>query len=302
MPSPELWQVRGPRQIFFTCLNAVPTEAGPTVSIAPYIPDLNYFHGRSGKVLPVFRDKKNSEWNLLPGLLGLLNKQFSEPISEATLISYVAGITAFPEFSARFTDDLREGGVRIPITLKHDVLLAVSDLGSTAIELFTYCERTLNREKVQSLLRLKDGPQIVGERATPRGMPESVIYDSESESLHLGDLVISGVQENVWNYQVSGMHVIKKWVGYRKAKPSTKPSSPLNEIITETWPKAWTVELLDLLHVITQLRSLESQHEVLLDKVLNGPLLSNSAIKNAGLLPAPAYMTKPASSSGGFLE
>ncbi len=300
-PSPELWQVRGPRQIFFTCLNAVPTEAGPTVSIAPFIPDLNYFHGRSGKVLPVFRDKKNSEWNLLPGLLGLLNQQFSGPISEATLISYVAGITAFPEFSARFTDDLREGGVRIPITLKQDLLMEVSDLGSTAIELFTYCEKTLNREKVQSLVRLQDGPRIVGERATPRGMPESVVYDSESKSLHLGDLVIGGVQESVWNYHVSGMHVIKKWVGYRKAKPSTKPSSPLNDIITETWPKVWTEELLDLLHVITQLRGLESQHETLLERVLNGPLLSNSAIKNAGLLPAPAHMTKPASSSDGFL-
>ena len=93
----------------------------------------------------------------------------------------------------------------------------------------------------------------------------------------------------------------KKWVGYRKAKPSAKWSSPLNDIVTETWPKAWTEELLDLLHVITQLRNLESQHETLLERVLSGPLLSNSAIKNAGLLPAPAYMTKPASSSEGLL-
>jgi hypothetical protein len=302
MPSPELWKVRGPRQIFFNELHSQQIGIGPALAIAPFIPNMDHFKGNSGgRVLPVFRDKKNTEWNLWPGLLGLLNQQYSAPISEATLISYIAGIAAFPAFSARFTDDLREGGVRIPITLKHDVLMEVANLGSTAIELFTYCERTLNREKVHSSVRLKDGPQIVGERATPRGMPESVVYDSESESLHLGDFVIGGVQENVWNYQVSGMHVIKKWVGYRKAKPSTKPSSPLNEIITETWPKAWTVELLDLLHVITQLRSLESQHETLLDKVLNGPLLSNSAIKNAGLLPAPAYMTKPASSSNGFL-
>jgi hypothetical protein len=61
--------------------------------------------------------------------------------------------------------------------------------------------------------------------------------------LHLGDLDIVGVIENVWNYQVSGMHVVKKWIGYRKASPSTKWSSPLNEIVTESWPKAWTDEL-----------------------------------------------------------
>jgi hypothetical protein len=58
----------------------------------------------------------------------------------------------------------------------------------------------------------------------------------------------------------------------------------------------------ELVVSIAQLRSLESKHEILLAKVLNWPLLSNSAIKNAGLLPAPAHMTKPASASDGFLE
>jgi predicted helicase len=302
-PSPELWKVRGPRQIFFNELHSQQIGTGPALSIAPFIPNMDHFKGNSGgRVLPVFRDRKNKEWNLWPGLLELLNPQLSDPINEATLFAYIAGITALPGFSARFSDDLGEGGVRIPVSLQGDVLKAVADLGSTAIELFTYCEKTLNRDRVQSSVRLKIGPHIASDRAVPRGMPESAIYDSESETLLLGDLVIGGVQQNVWSYQVSGMPVVKKWVGYRKAEPSAKRSSPLNDIITETWPKAWTEELLDLLHVITQLRSLESQHEVLLDKVLNGPLLSNSAIKNAGLLPAPAYMTKPASSSGGFLE
>jgi predicted helicase len=302
MPSPELWQVRGPRQIFFNELHSHPVGFGPSLSISAYIPNLDHFHGRGGRVLPVFRDKKNAEWNLLPGLLEVLNQQLARPINEATLISYVAGLIAFPGFSSRFTDDLREGGVRIPITIQNDVLKDVADLGSTAIELFTYCEKTLNREKVRSFVRLKNGPHVVGTRATPREMPDSAFYDSDSETLHLGDLVIGGVPENVWNYQVSGMPVVKKWVGYRKAKPSTKWSSPLNEIITEIWPKAWTEELLDLLHVITQLRSLESEHVSLLDKVLSGPLLGNSAIKNAGLLPAPRYMTKPKSASDGLLE
>ncbi len=301
MPSPELWQVRGPRQIFFTCLNAVPTEAGPTISIAPFIPDLNYFHGRSGKVLPVFRDKNNSEWNLLPGLLGAVNESFSDSIDEADLISYVAGVTAFPAFSARFSDDLREGGVRLPLTMQFELFKEFADLGSTAIELFTYCEKTLNREQVRSNLRLKNGPRIMGEKAAFRRMPETESYESDTEMLQLGELAIGGVKENVWNYQVSGMHVVKKWIGYRKATPTTKWSSPLNEIVTEAWPKAWTEELLDLLHVITQLRDLEERHESLLEKVLAGPLLSNSSLKEAGLLPAPDFMTKPAKPSDGIL-
>jgi hypothetical protein len=302
-PSPELWKVRGPRQVFFNELQSQQIGSGPALSLAPYIPNMDHFKGNSGgRILPVFRDKKNSVWNLLPGLMDLLNQHLSKSINEATLFSYISGITAFPAFSSRFTDDLREGGVRVPVTLDRVLLMEVADLGSTAIELFTYGEKTLNREKVRSSVRLKNGPHVVGARAVPREMPESAVYDSDSETLHLGDLVVGGVSESVWNYQVSGMHVVKKWVGYRKANPSAKWSSPLNDIVTETWPKAWTEELLDLLHVITQLRSLESKHEILLDQVLSGPLLSNSAIKNAGLLPAPAHMTKPASASDGLLE
>lgn len=302
MPSPELWQVRGRHQIFFNELKSHQIGIGPALSIAPFIPNMDHFKGNSGgKVLPVFRDRKNTNWNLLPGLLGLLSGQLSGPVSEAVLISYIAGITAFPAFSARFTDDLREGGVRIPITLQHDLLLKVADLGSTAIELFTYCEKTLNRERAQVTVRVKNGPRIVGERATPQGMPESAIYDPEAETLRLGELVIERVPENVWNYQVSGMHVVRHWVGYRKAVPSTKWSTPLNDIVTETWPKAWTEELLDLLHVIMQLRSLEPKHKLLLEKVLAEPLLSNSAVNKAGLLPAPKYMTKPASEADGLL-
>ena len=301
-PRPELWQVNGSKQIYFSAMEAHAIGEGPGLTIAPYIPDNDHFKGNSsGWVYPVFRDSKNQEWNLLPGLLEILNDQISEPIDNAMLFSYIAGVTAFPAFSSRFTNDLREGGVRLPLTLHFDLFKEVADLGSTAIELFTYCEKTLNKKKVQNSVRLKSGPYVVGDRVTFRGMPESAIYDPETKTLKLGELTIGGVAESVWSYQVSGTPVVKKWIGYRKSSPSTKWSSPLNEIITESWPKAWTEELLDLLHVITQLRALEPKHESLLIKVLAGPLLSNTAVTKAGLLPAPAYMTKPANSASGLL-
>lgn len=301
-PRPELWQVNGSKQIYFSAMEAHAIGAGPGLTIAPYIPDNDHFKGNSsGWVYPVFRDSKNQEWNLLPGLVEILNDQLSEPIDNAMLFSYIAGVTAFPAFSSHFTNDLRQGGVRLPLTLHFDLFKEVADLGSTAIELFTYCEKTLNKEKVQNSVRLKSGPYVVGDKVTFRGMPESAIYDPESKTLKLGELTIGGVAESVWSYQVSGMPVVKKWIGYRKSSPSTKWSSPLNEIITESWPKAWTEELLDLLHVITQLRTLEPKHESLLEKVLAGPLFSNSSLKKAGLLPAPEYMTKPKTEVDGLL-
>jgi hypothetical protein len=302
-PRPELWDVHSKKQVFFASMEAHPIGVGPAISISGYIPDNDYFKGNSsGWIYPVFRDKRATVWNLLPGLIELINNEIDKPIDEAEFFSYLAGVCSFPGFAKKFELDLREGGVRIPITLQHELLSEFAALGTSAIELFTYCERTMNREKVQSTVRVKDGPHLVGNNSKPRSMPELVSYDSESEQVHLGDLTFGGVSEDIWNYQVSGMHVIRKWVGYRKAKPSTKWSSPLNDIVSETWPKAWTEEFLDLLHVIFQLRGLESRHEDLLKKVLAAPLLSNTSVIDAGLLPAPKYSTKPDQESTGLLD
>jgi hypothetical protein len=60
---------------------------------------------------------------------------------------------------------------------------------------------------VQNTVRLKIGPNIVGDKVAFRSMPESAIYDPETETLHLGDLDIVGVEENVWNYQYIFLHV-----------------------------------------------------------------------------------------------
>jgi hypothetical protein len=294
-PSPELWTVRGKKQVFLNELHSHPVGEGPSVVAAGYIPNLDHFHGRGGRVIPIFRDGKNSEWNLLPGLLDLLNERLDEPIDEVTLISYAVGITAFPAFSSLFSEDLRQGGVRVPICLDATLIAEVAALGRTAIELFTYAERTLGNQPIRVSVRITDGPNI-REGGQSRGMPDAVRYDKDTECLHLGALVIENVAPDVWDYQVTGMPVVKKWVGYRKSSPSAKRSSPLNDVITTSWPKQWTEELLDLLHVITQLRRLEARHELLLDQVREAPQLGYDQILTEGLLPPPKASTKPAAS------
>lgn len=300
-PSPELWAVRGKKQFFFNQLAAQPTGTGPAVVVAGYVPNMDHFKGNSGgSVLPAFRDANGTLFNILPGLCDLLSKRTGTRVDDGMLVSYIAGLAAFPAFSKRFSGDLREGGVRIPLTLDYDTMRDVSALGSDAIELFTYCERTVGRTQPRKSVRVSDGPRLVGDKNSLRICPDNANYDPELEQIRLGEIVIGNVPASIWAYEVSGMPVVKKWLGYRKAVPTTKWSSPLNEIVTTTWPKVWTEELLDLLNVIAQLRSLENQHEVLLGRVLEGPMLTVQQIKDAGLLPPPLWSTKPASRDGGL--
>jgi hypothetical protein len=303
MPSPTLWAVRGKRQIFFNELHSHPIGTGPAISIAGFIPNLDHFRGHSGgRVLPVFRDKENIEWNLLPGLVELLQERISEAITHELLIEYIAGLTSFPAFSKFFQDDLREGGVRVPITLDYDLFLSVASLGADAIELFTYGERTLSPGRPKLTLRIGDGPFVVGSKDSMRQGPENPSYLADRKEINLGEIVIGEVPESVWSYEVSGMPVVKKWLGYRKASPSAKWSSPLNDIVTENWPKSWTEELLDLLHVILQLRNRETIHADLLAQVIKSKTFDVTEVEGAGLLPPPIASTKPASSLGGLSD
>lgn len=291
-PSPELWQVQSDRQIFLNELHSHPVGEGPAISVAGHIPNLHHFHGRGGRVIPLFRDGAGAEVNLLPGLLQLLAKRMNASVDPQQVVAYIVGLLAFPAFSREFAVDLEEGGVRVPLTLDQSLFLETARLGYAATWLFTYGERSIAPESAGRTLRISDGPRLASEPPFTV-MPEKEIYDSASETLKLGSILVENVRPDVWSYQVSGMPVVKKWIGYRRAIPKVRYSSPLNDDVTDAWQEEWTEELLDLLHVLTQLRDLESAHADLLARVRRSPLLSHADLIEAGLLPPPQESTRP---------
>lgn len=79
-------------------------------------------------------------------------------------------------------------------------------------------------------------------------------YDPETETLAVGDGQVGGVRPDVWAYQVSGMPVLTKWLGYRTAKGAGRAASSksgLDKIRPTKWPDEWNDELLDLIRVLT---------------------------------------------------
>ena len=94
----------------------------------------------------------------------------------------------------------------------------------------------------------------------------------------------------MWNYEVSGKQVLTQWFSYRR-KTRERPlmgdrraPSPLGEIQPETWLAEYTTELLDLLNVLGLLLELEPHQAHMLDRVLAGPLLSATMLRDAGAL------------------
>jgi hypothetical protein len=79
-----------------------------------------------------------------------------------------------------------------------------------------------------------------------------------------GDLALGSgqfglVPPEVWAYDVGIMQIVKKWLGYRKAKPNRRKTSPLDDIHAESWPAEWSSELMELLSVLRRLRCCPSR-------------------------------------------
>lgn len=119
-------------------------------------------------------------------------------------------------------------------------------------------------------------------------MPEDISYDLATETLHVGAGEIRPVPRPVWEYEVSGMRVIRKWFDYRKRKPRRKRTSPLDDLNTTEWSHVNTTELLELLNVLCFCVELEPQQANMLNRVCAGPIITVADLETAKVLSVPS--------------
>ena len=243
-------------------------------------------------MLPLYRDAAASTPNVSPGLLHFLSKQLNSSITLQDLVAYVAAVTAHPGFARRFAADLKTPGIRIPLSREPELWMDAVKIGSEVLWLHTYGERcvapTLGRRLGPPRMRTGRPTVRVGIPDTEAGMPERMTYDEITRTLHVGEGEIGPVSPEVWNYQVSGMPVVKHWFGYRKKNPSGNRKSPLDQIVATSWTSAMTTELLELLNVLGRCVELEPAQRDLLDRIVSGPLIKIENLTASAVLPISA--------------
>lgn len=292
MPSPSLWLTSSNEQIFVVEQHAHPVSAGPALVFSSLIPDMDYHSGRGGRVLPLYRNAEASVSNIAPGLLEFLGKRLGTLVTAQDLVAYLAAVTAHSGFALRFAADLKTPGVRIPLSRNSELWMEAVKIGREVIWLHTYGERCVDPDsgKRPGAPRMRAGrPTVrVGIPDTVVGMPERITYDEASGTLHVGEGEVGPVSSEVWNYQVSGMPVVRHWFGYRKKNPAGNRKSPLDQIIATTWTPAMTTELLELLNVLGRCVELEPVQRELLDRIAAGPLITVDDLTASGVLPVSA--------------
>jgi len=95
----------------------------------------------------------------------------------------------------------------------------------------------------------------------------------------LGTGFIDNVPPAVWQYEVSGKRVLTQWFSYRKKNRERpiigdrRPPSKLGDIQPDLWLAEYTTELLNVLHVLSQLVELEPAQARLLEEICGGQTL-----------------------------
>jgi Type ISP C-terminal specificity domain len=129
---------------------------------------------------------------------------------------------------------------------------------------------------------------------TPESMPDEFSYDPTTLTLHVGSGTVFPVLQKVWEYEVAGHLVVRKWLDYRKKNPVHKRrTSPLDRINVHRWTYQLTTELLELLTVVSCCIAIESKQAEALDEISQYPLITRSELTAAGVLPVTASATKP---------
>jgi len=294
-PNPTLWASHSSQQVHMTALQAHALSAGPAVTFSASIPDLHHYNGRGGRVFPLWADREHRTPNLKASLLREVTEALGIAVNAPDLMAYFAAIAAHPAYTARFRSDLVQPGLRFPMTADTSLFAEAVEIGREIIWLHCFGERFADagagRPGGPPRMRAGGRPFIPRDGAIPRRpdrFPNRIDYYPAARRLKVGDGFIDNVLPEMWAYEVSGQQVLVQWFSYRRrdrSRPiigSRRSPSELERIQPGGWLAEYTTELMNVLHVLGRLITLEPRQSDLLSRVCDGRILSADDLRASG--------------------
>ena len=287
---PVLWGIHSGQQVYLTSLLTSPLGLGPAMMCCSLIPDLHHFSGRGAKdIIPLYRNVAATQPNILPGLLEMLGMAYKRELLPEDFLAYVYGGLAQPAFTKLYWKQLETRELRVPITREGSLFEKVRDIGARLLWLHTCAERFVPKGKLRGQVPSGAAKCVKAVPGDNDRYPESFEYNDLTQTLHVGDGEFRPVEPNVYEFEVSGLKVVQKWLNYRMKEPThTKKSSPLDDIRPVCWTSKFTTELLELLWVLEATVAGYPEQAKLLEAVVSGP-----CFRADELPPVPEEMRKP---------
>jgi hypothetical protein len=220
------------------------------------VPDLDHFRGSFGAraVIPLWCDAAATRANVASHWLDELSGAYGFAVGADDLMAYCYALLGTRSYVARFADELRIPGPRIPITRDKQLFLRARALGGRLLEVHTY-----QRVPVGSARLIAP----IGE-----AYPRTFGFDAAAEILSIGQGSIGPMSSAVWGYSVSGLPIVRSWLA-RRLKPRGRHSL-LDSIMPRTWTAPLTHALFELVWLLEETLRLEPMLDVLMAEVVSG--------------------------------
>lgn len=296
-PNPTLWSARSDQQMWLTAPASESPKNGPALTSTALMPDLHHYGGRGGRAYPLWLDAEATVSNIVPGVSAYLAETMDIQVEDQDLFAYVVSVASHGGYTEAFTDDLEVPGLRIPITNSPELFSEAVAVGREVLWLQSYGTRFVEvsegRPAQAPRLTSDEQPRIPldGSISTrPEDMPEDMVYDADNQELYIGTGRISNVTLAMWEYEVSGMNVLKQWFSSRqknRERPviGERAVSPLLKIQSDRWLPEYTSHLIDLLNLLGLLSKMEVTQRILLEKISAMPQFTLHDLERAGIMP-----------------
>ncbi len=288
---PPLWHVMGREQVFITSILTLPLGTGPALVACGNLPDLHFFAAAAGggkDVVPLYRDPEGRVPNVGECVLETISRATGLRVTAEDLAAYVYAVLAHPCYASTFARELGRVEVRVPITKDAGIFRRARAIGRRLLWLHTYGERFVPEGRTPGVLPAGSARCLKAVPGDPERYPDSFSYDEAARTLRVGEGEFAPVEKAVWEFQVSGLEVVKSWLRYRMRSGYGRKSSPLDDIRPERWTERFTTELLELLWVLEATLAEYPRQAELLEEVLRGPLLRADDFP-----PVPPELRKP---------
>ena len=275
---PALWYAHNEKQVYLTSSLTEPLGTGPALTACGEIPDLHHFSGRGAKdAIPLYLDSQANKPNVTPGLLKSLGN-----VSPEDLAGYVYCVLAHPEYTHRFSGELVNREVRVPLTKSKKLFSEAAEFGKYLIWLHTYGERFYNsKDRPKGKIPKGSAKCTLAVSDSENKYPNDYNYDESPQTVTVGDGKFSPVSKALWEFDVSGFKVVQSWLGYRMRERKGKKSSPLDDIHPLTWTHEFTREFLELLWVLEKTLQGYPEQRRIFERILESDLFKANELPTA---------------------
>ena len=165
-------------------------SSGPALTAAGLIPDLHHYKGSfGGRAFPLWADAAATEPNMPAALLTEPSAAYGRVVTGPDLFAYIAAVAASPAYTERFLANLKQPGLRIPITAERALFDEAVALGREVVCLHTFGERFGEGHPAGPPRVDKDEPTIPAGGNLPGAladMPHELDYDAVPRKLKIG--------------------------------------------------------------------------------------------------------------------